>query len=358
MFIAIIKTRIPDGYFESSNIDYYFYEVTISEKILKDIDTIQSILYECQCIILLIDITNKESIKLLEQLMEDINIKYFKYLNIISTENKIDEKREIMEEYINNFIEKYKIKDNIKISVKEGKRIEELTNIIKQYVNYIEEEIPNNFLCKLDNIDNESQYIYKDYENIKNIEILILGKNTQEKQRLMLKLSNNDSKYSKCFLSTIGLGRIISIYKYRNILYKINLIDPPGQERYHSLPKRYFLDNYYFFILFDLTNKESFNDSSIWIYEIENNLNKKQINEKKIYLIGYNLDKLGRAISKEEAEIMVSFFGIKYFEISSRLYINIQEIIARVADNFFADIKERNENKKRYLFGLDKFINY
>ena len=97
MFIAIIKTRIPDGYFESSNIDYYFYEVTISEKILKDIDTIQSILYECQCIILLIDITNKESIKLLEQLMEDINIKYFKYLNIISTENKIDEKREIME---------------------------------------------------------------------------------------------------------------------------------------------------------------------------------------------------------------------------------------------------------------------
>ena len=70
------------------------------------------------------------------------------------------------------------------------------------------------------------------------------------------------------------------------------------------------------------------------------------------------MDKLGRAISKEEAEIMVSFFGIKYFEISSRLYINIQEIIARVADDFFADNKERNENKKRCLFGLDKFINY
>lgn len=70
------------------------------------------------------------------------------------------------------------------------------------------------------------------------------------------------------------------------------------------------------------------------------------------------MDKLGRAISKEEAEIMASFFGNKYFEISSRLYINIQEIIARVADDFFADNKERNENKKRCLFGLDKFINY
>ena len=87
-------------------------------------------MYECQCIILLIDITNKESIKLLEQLMEDINIKYFKYLNIISTENKIDEKREIMEDYINDFIEKYKIKDNIKISVKEGKRIDQYNKAI------------------------------------------------------------------------------------------------------------------------------------------------------------------------------------------------------------------------------------
>jgi len=68
----------------------------------------QSILYDCQCAIFLIDITQKDNIKLFERLMENLIISELPYLKIIITENKIDSNREISEENITAFMNKYK----------------------------------------------------------------------------------------------------------------------------------------------------------------------------------------------------------------------------------------------------------
>ena len=47
---------------------YNFFEVTINDKMLEIYDTINSILFDCQCAILLIDITNQQSLEQLEKL--------------------------------------------------------------------------------------------------------------------------------------------------------------------------------------------------------------------------------------------------------------------------------------------------
>lgn len=309
---------------------YNFFEVTINDKMLEIYDTINSILFDCQCAILLIDITNQQSLEQLEKLFDVILFSEFSYLKLILVENKIDEKREISEEQINSFIEKNGIKDNMKISIKEGTGLEELANKIKEYVNKKENDIPINFGSQnLDEYKNEFKELNRN-KDMKTANIIFLGNSNVGKTCLYLRLNKNF--YNNKFLSTIGIDHSFKTYKYKNEIYKINLVDTAGQDRYRNLPKSYYVNASGVFLLFDLTDKESFNEISVWMSEVNKNLGNTDENKDGpiIYLIGNKLDKTDRVISREEAADKASFYGIKYFEISCKLNINVQEVYSRM----------------------------
>ena len=178
---------------------------------LKLDDTINSILFDCQCAILLLDITNKQSLAQLEKLFDVIPFSEFSYLKLILVENKIDEKREISEEQINSFIEKNEIKDNMKISIKENTGIEELANKIKEYVNKKENDIPINFSSQnLNEYKNEFKEL-NSYKNLKTANFIFLGNSNVGKTSLYLRLNKNF--YNNKFLSTIGIDRSFKTYK-------------------------------------------------------------------------------------------------------------------------------------------------
>ena len=266
---------------------------------LKLDDTINSILFDCQCAILLLDITNKQSLAQLEKLFDVIPFSEFSYLKLILVENKIDEKREISEEQINSFIEKNEIKDNMKISIKENTGIEELANKIKEYVNKKENDIPINFSSQnLNEYKNEFKEL-NSYKNLKTANFIFLGNSNVGKTSLYLRLNKNF--YNNKFLSTIGIDRSFKTYKYQNEIYKINLVDTAGQDRFRNLPKNYYINASGVFLLFDLTDKESFNEVSVWMQEVNKNLGNTDENKDGpiIYLIGNKLDKTDRVITRE-----------------------------------------------------------
>ena len=74
----MITKRLSIDYTTKLNFD--FFEICISDKLLEDIDTLDSFLFDCQCALLLIDITDKESFNKIKQLKENI-INYKKLLN-------------------------------------------------------------------------------------------------------------------------------------------------------------------------------------------------------------------------------------------------------------------------------------
>ena len=320
--------------------------MTLSNEILDNNDTLQSLLFDCQCALFLIDSTVKKSLDQIEILFEKIQFTDFPYLNLILVQNKIDSEMKISEKDINSFIEKNEIKKNIKISVKEGTGIEELVNQIKEYINKKEENIPNNF-C--------SQVISEDYiENISTnnfkgtINIIFLGNSMVGKTSLHLRLNKNF--YNENTMSSVGIEKKGKSFKYNNDLYKINLVDTAGQDKFRgSIPAKYYKNADGIFLLFDLCDKESFNDISIWMNEINNN--HKHSNEEKngpvIYLIGNKLDKMDRQISIEEAEDKASFYGIKYFEISCKLNINIPEMYSRLIIDCIPNLRD-NANQSSF----------
>ena len=336
------------------------------EKIFNDKDIISSILFDCQCAVFLLDITNKDSLVKLKKLVENNSFEESPYLKIILVENKTDENREVSEDEIDIFMEENNIKDNMKISIKNNSGIKELSDKIKEYINNDKDDIPINFSSQ---IINEFEDNLKEKEEIKGIEeinLIFSGNSNSGKSSLFFRIDKNHFKES--FMSSIGIDRIHKLFKYKKELYRVNLTDIAGQDRFrNNIPKSYYINSHGIFLVFDLCEQESFNDISIWMNEINQNFNSNDGNKKGpvIFLIGNRLEKLNRVITREQAEDKASFYGIKYFEISSKLNINIQEVFSRIISECIKNIGKRveqntfkikdKENKKKQLL---KFLNY
>ena len=81
-------------------------------------------------------------------------------------------------------------------------------------------------------------------------------------------------------------------------------------------------------LLFDVTNEESFADVSKWMNDVKENSNKES--DLTLYLIGNKIDKPDRVISREKAEEMAKSLGMKYFEVSCKINMNIPEVMAKL----------------------------
>ena len=162
------------------------------------------------------------------------------------------------------------------------------------------------------------------------------------KSSLFLRIDKNHFK--ECFMSSIGMDRIAKSFKYKKDIYKVNLWDTAGQDRFrNNIPRKFYINAHGVFLLFDLCDQESFNDISIWMNEINQNCNSGNQNGPVIFLIGNKLDKLERVITREQAEDKASFYGVKYFEISCKLNINIQEVYSRMVLECTKNIKDNLE---------------
>ena len=59
------------------------YEIRIDENLINDKDLIHTFLFDCQCAIFLVDITNSISFDLMKSLINNINDSQFPYLKKI-----------------------------------------------------------------------------------------------------------------------------------------------------------------------------------------------------------------------------------------------------------------------------------
>ena len=343
----MITKRLSIDYTTKLNFD--FFEICISDKLLEDIDTLDSFLFDCQCALLLIDITDKESFNKIKQLKENIDFNEYSYLKIILVENKKDKEneREIDEEEIDAFMKENNIEDKIQLSIKEGTGFEELIEKMNSYTSNKENDIPINYISQ-----DISEVPQTSINVEKTITLILIGDTNVGKTCFFTRFNKN--QFPESFLSTIGMDKYIKFYKYKDELYKIIIWDTAGQDRFKSLPKKYYQNADGIFIFFDVSNKESFNDVSIWMNEINDNTKFEESEEKKVengenkilvYLIGNKIDKLDRKVSKEEAEEKATFYGIKYFEISCKLNMNIAEISSRMVNDCVDKYEERKEEK-------------
>ena len=183
------------------------------------------------------------------------------------------------------------------------------------------------------------------------INIILIGDSGVGKTNLFQRYFQN--KFEEMFISTIGIDRQTKIIKYKNKLYRVNVNDTAGQERFRSLPIRYYQNADGALLLYDISKIESFENVKTWMEDLKKN---QRTSKQTIYLIGNKIDLSERMVTQEEAKEMAQSLGIKYYEMSCKINMNIYEIISRLiidclnnlienGDNGFRIKKKKNKSK-------------
>jgi len=101
---------------------------------------------------------------------------------------------------------------------------------------------------------------------------------------------------------------------------KLTIWDTAGNVRYKSVISSYFRGAHGFFLIYDITNRESFENIGKWFKDIDEQGSR---GANKI-LIGNKSDlEEDRQVSYEEGRLMAEKLGIKFFEVSTKNGENI-----------------------------------
>ena len=295
---------------------------------MEDGQSLDAYLFECQCTLFLFDITSKQSFKLLKKLINVIEFQKYPYMKSIILQNKSDkeESSEIKELEIKEILDNIKSIETIKISTKDKTGINELITKINESLYESNNELPMNII--FESTDNRPKLINgQGY-----LSFILIGDTEVGKTCFFNRYFKNT--FSLEFLSTIGIEKESKLVKINQEIYKITLWDTAGQERFKSLPRKFYQNADGIFLLFDVTKEETFNNISNWINDIKENSNfvvgGDSDDKIPLFLLANKIDSVERIISREQGEKLACSLGIKYFEISCKINMNISEVMSRM----------------------------
>ena len=99
---------------------------------------------------------------------------------------------------------------------------------------------------------------YSNSEPEGTISCILIGDSETGKSSFLIRYFKNEFSYT--FLTTIGTDKEVKMIKINDKLYKFVLWDTAGQERFRSIPGKYFQNAHGIFLLFDVNNRDTFND--------------------------------------------------------------------------------------------------
>ena len=173
----------------------------------------------------------------------------------------------------------------------------------------------------------------------------------------------NDNEFQSSYDATIGVDFWPKKINFRGNEITLQIWDTAGQERYRGLIPSYVRNSSIVFIVFDITNRKTFESIQKWI-ELIKSIEKNNI----LVLIGNKEDlKEKREVEKKEGEDLAKENEMSYFELSAKRDNNndIKKIFFNTVielptfsgyiDNKEKEglidelIQENKENKKDYL---------
>ena len=117
---------------------------------------------------------------------------------------------------------------------------------------------------------------------------------------------------------------------------KLQIWDTAGQERFKSVSKAYFRNALGGILVFDITNRDSFDDLVNWL----NDMRQLCAPNASILLIGNKVDlEDDRVIVESEANSYAERYNLNYMETSAKSGKNIQEAFVRLGTEIVLKVK-------------------
>ena len=217
-----------------------------------------------------------------------------------------------------------------------------------------EEEIP--FEEEKNNDDKNEKNKGIEYKIIKekiytynlSLKMLLIGDDNVGKSALITKICNNN--FLEKYIPTIGFEFFTLYFKILSDndkpVLRCQIWDCCGQELYRSLITDFYRNVSVCLLVYDVTDKKSFNDIDGWLKEAKEK-NPKGIEH--FVLIGNKIDLNGnRKVTKEEGEKFAEENGMKFVEVSAKTGDGIEKLENILAKISYEEIKKYNiyEEKK------------
>nr|BAJ21276.1 Rab-family small GTPase Rab1D [Tetrahymena thermophila] len=157
--------------------------------------------------------------------------------------------------------------------------------------------------------------------------ILLIGNSGVGKTCMLMRYSENQFTYN--FYNTIGVDFKIKALRLEDKNIKLQIWDTAGQDRFRTITCSYYRGAHGILIVYDITERESFDNVKTWMVEIEKHA-KKGVQK---MLIGNKSDCSNRAVSYEEGFELAKQYQIPFAETSAKNASNIDLAFTNLAKN-------------------------
>ena len=171
------------------------------------------------------------------------------------------------------------------------------------------------------------------------IKLILLGEYSVGKTSLITRKNNNF--FSNSYMSTIG----VDFFSYKTFIDEkpiiVHVWDTAGEEKFRFIIKSYFTGAHGALLIFDLTNRKTFESLDYWLQEL-----KTYKFEGKIIVIGTKCDlKSRREIDEKEIQDFCDSNNLKYIECSSKENINVDNAFTNLLNEIVNFSKPDIQNK-------------
>ncbi|MHA2051455.1 MAG: Rab family GTPase [Promethearchaeota archaeon] len=164
--------------------------------------------------------------------------------------------------------------------------------------------------------------------------ITVVGDPTVGKTSLILKYTDN--AFRRSYVSTLGVHVSNKVFKLEDsTIIQLVLWDVGGQEKFEHMRQRFYKGSDAVFLIFDLTNPDSFSNITAWYSDIRSKL---KIGDDELigYVIGNKKDlEEKRTISSETAQMIAAKLNLEYLETSALSGENVDMAFSTITDTLF-----------------------
>ena len=163
-----------------------------------------------------------------------------------------------------------------------------------------------------------------------NFKFIVIGSSGVGKTAILKRLVDN--VFTGESQSTIGVEFIPTSIDVDGTSVKLQIWDTAGQERFRSIAKAYFRSAIGVILVFDLSDRKSFEDLNQWLSDVHTLCDPNAV----VTLIGNKSDLVSsRTVTASEAESFAQLHQLTYMETSALGGDNIQEAFQRTAAAVF-----------------------
>lgn len=165
-----------------------------------------------------------------------------------------------------------------------------------------------------------------DFNPLRKFKLVFLGEQSVGKTSLITRFMYDS--FDNTYQATIGIDFLSKTMYLEDRTVRLQLWDTAGQERFRSLIPSYIRDSTVAVVVYDITNTNSFHQTSKWIDDVRTERGSDVI----IMLVGNKTDLSDkRQVSTEEGERKAKELNVMFIETSAKAGYNVKQLFRRVA---------------------------